>query len=512
MALAIEKYLAQIQDLSKAPGVYAYRGQHDSQWSLYSAATRRLIEEHGEGIVADPEFQQLYIDYHREVLIEPARTRGFGSEPGRRLTDVELLAKLQHFGAATGLLDFSWSPLVALWFASEDPTCDGRLFLVDTNDPIGVARVPSEEGAQKLDAALGEGPGPPHLSYWEPTMSGDASVRILRQRSVFVIGRPLLPSGTSIVQEILVSKGEKEALQRELHILDFSQESLFQDVYGFSEATAGRPVPQLTSEAYRRRGNRHYQSGDYAEARAAYDKSIELAPESGLTYFLRGNVHAACGHHWEAIEDYDRAEAYLGQIHPTIHDSVFFNRGNSKAELSDYEDALEDYTQAIRVNRDFPQAYYNRGNIYADLYRFEEALRDYDRDTTATLQDTAFNKGNALLALGRLTEAQRSYQDAVSVGVDHDGVAQNLGTLEQILPLVGGLEYSVRAVPDPSGGNMCLRFGVPEESAERVQGLQRFLFFGRQGNVGNTGGPGLSGGAGLMGKPLVRVFVDIAST
>lgn len=511
MALAIEKYLIQIQDVTKTAGIYAYRGQQDSQWALHSAATRRLIEEYGEAIVGDPEFQNLYINYHRDVLIEPARTRGFGSEPGRRLSDVELLAKLQHFGAATGLLDFSWSPLVALWFACEDPTRDGRLFMVNTNDPIGVARIPSEETAQQLEASLGGAAGPPHLSYWEPTVSGDASVRILRQRSVFVIGRPLLSSGTGIVKEMLISKADKVALHLELHTLDFSQESLFQDVYGFSEATTGRPVPQLTPEAYLRRGNRHYQRGEYPEATEAYDKAIELAPTLGLACLLRGNVHAACGHHAKAIEDYNTAERQLSQIHPIVHDTVFFNRGNSKAELSDLEGALEDYTRAIQVKPDLPHAYYNRGNTYADLYRFEEALLDYERDTRDPRPDATFNKGNALLALGRLAEAERCYRDAMSGGAEHEGIAQNLWTLGQILPLVCSLEYSVRAVPDPHGGNMCLRFVVPEGSAERVQSLQSFLFCGRLGNVGNTGGPGLPGGAGLMGKPFVRVLVDIAS-
>ena len=45
---------------------------------------------------------------------------GLGVEDGREVSDLQLLAKLQHFGAATGRLDFTWSPLVALWFASDE--------------------------------------------------------------------------------------------------------------------------------------------------------------------------------------------------------------------------------------------------------------------------------------------------------------------------------------------------------------------------------------------------------
>ena len=107
MTSTINNYFVQIQDATKTTGIYAYRGQEDSEWPLQSAATRRLIEEYGRDIVRDREYPQLYINYHRDNLIEPARTRGFGSESGRRLSDLEVIAKLQHFGAATGLLDFS---------------------------------------------------------------------------------------------------------------------------------------------------------------------------------------------------------------------------------------------------------------------------------------------------------------------------------------------------------------------------------------------------------------------
>ena len=129
MTGTIEKYLSQIMEVTHVPGIYAYRGQQDLCWPLHSAATRRLIERYGKDLLEDPEFPQLYINYHQETLIEPARTRGFGTDSGRRLSDLELLAKLQHFGAATGLLDFTWSPLVALWFACEDTKYDGKLLI-----------------------------------------------------------------------------------------------------------------------------------------------------------------------------------------------------------------------------------------------------------------------------------------------------------------------------------------------------------------------------------------------
>ena len=91
------------------------------------------------------------------MLLEPARIRRFDVEDGRKISDLQLLAKLQHFGAATGLLDFTWSALVALWFATQSPSgllCDGKLFIVDTDNTIDIASVPSDENEQNVETVF----------------------------------------------------------------------------------------------------------------------------------------------------------------------------------------------------------------------------------------------------------------------------------------------------------------------------------------------------------------------
>ena len=509
MSSTFARYLAQIQEETRAPGIYAYRGQQHSQWSLNSAATRRLNGKNASDTVLDPEFLQLYVKYHREALVEPARTRGFGSELGRRLSDLQLLAKLQHLGTATGLLDFSWSPLVAMWFACQDSARDGKIFIVDTNDPIRVAKISSDESTQDLGTIFSGIADPSLFSYWEPMATGDAAPRILRQRSVFIIGRPLLPVDGKIVREIVIDKADKEPLLTELRVLDIHQDSLFQDVYGFAQLNSEGPVPVLGPDIYRINGNRHYQQGEYPEAIVAYGEAIKLAPDVSTTYFLRGNALAASGRHQEALDDYDRAVIGTCSIHGSIQDTMYYNRGNCRAELEDYEGALCDYTEAISLNPNYPHFYYNRGNTFLDLYRFCEALRDYDQVTGHTSRNAVFNRGNALLSMGGFSEARLCYQNAAEMGADHDGIKQNLWTLEQVMLLVNESEYTVMAAPDPNTGTMCLRFGVPERKSNGLQELNRFLFFGRVGNAGNTGGPRLSGGKRFDGKPFIGVYVDV---
>ena len=500
---ATQEYLQQIDEAIQPDGIYAYRGQSQSKWPLYSGATRRLIREYGCSILQDPEYWKLNLEYHQETLIEPARARGFGSDSGHQLSDLELLAKLQQFGAATGLLDFTWSPLVALWFAiSEDSTCDGKIFLVNTNDTIRVARVSSDEASQQVGAVFAQASRPADLSYWEPAASGDAMIRILRQRSVFILGRPLLV-GTDVVRTIEIPQDAKESLGRELQILDVHEDSLFSDVYGFASSIARVPI-QLSTEAYTRRGNHYYQQGEYAAALAAYTRGLDVAPDVGFTYLLRGNAYAASGLHREAVRDYDEAVARIDQVPPMIQDVAYFNRGNSKAELGEHEDAIHDYTEAIRRAPDEVANYhYNRGNALLDLYRLQDALRDYDQ---VSREDAAINKALALVGTGQLADAQTCYHQAALEGADPDRLHQSRWTLEQILSLLEGVEYDVTGGPDPATGTLCIRFGVPRGRSDLAGTLGTFIFQGRAGNVGNTGVPGVSGGGGYAGKPGVRVY------
>ena len=520
MGTIIDKYLDRIVHSANRDGVHAYRGQRKARWPLHSGATRRLIRDHGEQILEDPEYADLYLNYHRDFLIEPARTRGYGIEVGRNLTDLELLAKLQHFGAETGLIDFSWSPLVALWFASVDANHDGKVFMMDSSYPIGIAKVAGDGSAQGLRDVFTVPQGGQPILYWEPTGSGDAMARILRQRSVFVIGRPLVTPSAGVIEEITIEKDDKEVLLAELTVMDFNEVTLFQDVYGFAQASKRMPIPHLSANAYRRRADNYYQLGEYDKAIDDYSRSIDAAPATGLTYLLRANVLAASGRHEEAINDYDSADSAVTILQRGVQDVLLYNRGNSKVELGDLQGAIQDYTGAIRWDRTTPQTYYNRGNAHLDLYQFHEALVDYE--TASNLGgppgpheiNYLCNKGIAQLALGQLSEARDTYQDAMKVGNSHEVIHQNFWTLNRIIALVHGLDYAVRALPDGETENMCVRFSLPKGYERVGREIQRLVLLGRAGNIGNTGGPGLTGvggltgGKGFKGGPAIRVYAD----
>ena len=527
----IEKYLTKLREVTSRPGDYAYRGQANSQWPLHSAATRRLIREYGDKLLKLPSFSDEYFKYHRETLVEPARARGFDLENGRKVSDLQLLAKLQHFGAATGLLDFTWSPLVALWFASQDPQYDGQLFVVNTRDPIHVAQVSSDETAQSVETVFSREDNSPRLSYWEPMLSGDAMARILRQRSVFIIGRPLVPEDTEgVISKISIDKDDKESLLQDLKLLDVSDLSLFQDLYGFSDAeSVEAPLRRLHDPShYLRQGNLFYQREDYPKAIEAYSRCIDLEQDICELYFLRGNARAASGHHKEAIEDYDKAVSHKDRpflnfnpdttklIYDLILFMVYYNRANAKAELKNYKGALKDYTQAINSGRGEPGdscLYFNRANTYVDLRKFKEAVTDYDKVIAIgpRYDHALYNKGNTLVVMGCFEDALYCYKQLEKKGVYKVLVADNRRELERIIDNIGDSKYECHwKGKEPYGRQqMYVESEILSIEFYAYNGPKvRYHFHGSVGNTGNFGGNRLPGGKGYLQKPGFKAKIN----
>ena len=507
--MKLESYLKQINETTRKLGVgaCAFRGQGNAHWPLHSAATRRLRKHRGEGIQFSPEFPNLYLDYHKNTLLAPARTRGLGVESGREISELQLLSKLQHLGAATGLLDFSWSPLVGLWFACENLGEDGKLYVMNTNNPIQVAMISSDESKQGVSTLFHPNGEFPHIAHWEPMASGDAMARILRQRSVFIIGRPNIPEDSNIVGEITIAKEDKEELVRVLSLLDVSHGSLFLDAQGFAETNRVAEAVSLSQDDYLIAGNRYYQQGQYNYAIAAYGKFLDLNPNSYSIYFLRANAHAELRNHVEAIPDYDRAISPMTKFPQSIllDHMIYFNRANSKVELGDYKEALKDYLQAIAIAPPPEQDHYNLANTYADMSRFEEAISEYDKVTTPNWH-VIFNKGNAMMCLGRLREAHACYLQAVALAPDDGTINQNLWTSSTLLNMLDGIQFAQRLDDAHTRMQICVseRVLLPEFPS------RTYIMAGRAGNKGNIGYMH-SGGQGFGGKGPILINISTCS-
>lgn len=115
---------------------FVWRGAANSKWGLYSSLARHFKTLHGTLPATETElraFEKDVIDEAREWALD-------WHASGGRLMALELLAALQHYGVPTRLLDFTYNPLIALWFAvetvEEDDGQRGRVFAIDISDRL----------------------------------------------------------------------------------------------------------------------------------------------------------------------------------------------------------------------------------------------------------------------------------------------------------------------------------------------------------------------------------------
>jgi len=217
--------------------VYMWRGQGDISWPIHSAAYRRLKFTHRS-------VSELRLRSYELELLSKARHKGYGYEQGRRLTDFEVLAKLQHHGAATRLIDFSRNMLVALWFACQsEKDKTGMLFGIHSNFINGQE---GETEERSYDEIFSEGLKVKGATTWEPPA---VTKRIAAQSAQFmyslVSDHPMgsldfIRTRDAYLSIAITSRAKKEFLSLLDGTFDVRQITLFPDIDGFCHANTER--------------------------------------------------------------------------------------------------------------------------------------------------------------------------------------------------------------------------------------------------------------------------------
>ncbi len=259
----VEEFIAWTEQ--REDKLFVYRGMANATWEVKSSAYRRIHQS--QEVPPPPSVVQSYI----KQLLQDARTRKLQErEGGKSLTDLQLLSELQHYGAATCLIDFTRHAFVALWFACRDevPQTPGKVVAMGPDYLSAVPSLSPEDpvGLLKQDK----------LWKWDAVYP---STRSVAQRSVFVFGPSKIDE--KYFESIEIDGGSKGKIREELaNKFDIIELYLFGDLPGFATSHAyDRPYHDYTADDYFSLGFTAQRQRSYREAKEFYGRALELDPQ-----------------------------------------------------------------------------------------------------------------------------------------------------------------------------------------------------------------------------------------
>ena len=147
---------------------YVFRGQGDSTWPLRTSLARHFIANK----IKSDEWRKRELKMYRMF-----RERLLSLCPGMydNWNPIDILSLMQHHGTPTRLLDFTYSPLVASYFALRDARGNSAIWVIDTNHLTAIQKFKGFESysgpthmddykiAKKHPGAVILSPSSPHL-------------------------------------------------------------------------------------------------------------------------------------------------------------------------------------------------------------------------------------------------------------------------------------------------------------------------------------------------------------
>jgi FRG domain-containing protein len=236
-----ESWDAFLEVVTSAPySHWAFRGERDERIPLYSSLSRYL-QNFKVAPAAWPGQEE------RILRIFKRKAHQFLNQPPEPDDDFQWLALMQHHGAPTRLIDFTWSPYVAAFFALERTLGDGVVWAMNP------ARIESSRAPKRtrMDPRAGANfqryflKGK-HRVIWmgEPhTMNR----RLIAQSGTFAVPGMLdLPlerilgdaDQRDILAKIVLTNVVREEGMRELYRMNITYATLFPDLEGLAKSLA----------------------------------------------------------------------------------------------------------------------------------------------------------------------------------------------------------------------------------------------------------------------------------
>lgn len=349
-------------------GDAVYRGQAKAEWRVDCSAARRLAPgAKGEDLGKVTHSLAAYT----EILLRGAlRHVGNCPELPPGSSELEILAQLQHQGAATGLIDFTTEALVALWFAcNEHLEEDGAVYILPRSEVQVIA-----DPEARIHGVMRYFENPSvredRLYVWSPHgLRG----RPASQGSVFVFGEPFL--WPRQLWRVVVARASKSALLEELQAEHgLTDHTLFPDLAGYGHANSvSKPFgtdrivrlwedrvaaipadrPRSRARAYVGWGIAYGEAGQLDQAIERFTEAISLDAGTIDAYVNRALANGRLGHYERAIPDYDTAIEELEKAGDTSEDRkkllarLYWGRGSACLRSDREDQAYADLNKAV---------------------------------------------------------------------------------------------------------------------------------------------------------------------
>ena len=440
-------------------GQYLFRGVREKSYKIEAGACRRLPK-------ADRYNPAKLLKINQE-LIDKARLLGHDQLSGDQLSDLALLAELQHFRAATCLIDFTRNALIALWFACEQiattespetkkktdrknkvEETDGKVYAVRIDDPARFRTITSDLLEKDIDYFfLEDENGRYPLYQWQPKLQNN---RIIAQQSVFIFGGAKIEAA----DECIISRGAKEDLLKALDkLVGLTDATIYPDSDGFARLhVQNNPDFEPDPQGYLQRGIEVHQKGERKEAITYYTTVIsqpsdETAQPPDKDILSWAHHHRGIAYLGEdpsdsavdlAIEDFTEAIQLKEQLIDSIAENpdrvrrlkkelarTYVYRGDARYWKKDESgDAITDYTNAIELDPEYAEAYNYRGIVYLSNGDVDNAITDYTEAIELYQEFTDAYKDRAIAYLGSndFYSAITDYTKAIQLDPDDTNI------------------------------------------------------------------------------------------
>lgn len=227
---------------------WVFRGQEKASWPLQSTLSRYLLRNGIHRSVWSHQEERILRVFRRKA-------HHFLQHVPDEQDSFQWLALMQHHGAPTRLLDLTWSPYVAAFFALERAEGDAAVWA------MCVSKIRSAGFRLEQQSGIQEGTGPrvpgnfekyflpgnrPLIHIGEPVAMNR---RLIAQSGTFVmpgvLDRPVeailagFPEPDSLLVKFVLSRdGMRDQAMRELYNMNLTHATLFPDLDGLARSMA----------------------------------------------------------------------------------------------------------------------------------------------------------------------------------------------------------------------------------------------------------------------------------